>query len=153
MGIMTDYFVATAGRAAAVVEHGPAGEPDLPTLEMKWVEPAVLGSSLWAIIEGVPAEGDRVPLDLDRYDAAGEIVGAADGYGHGVLRIADGFVRALAGLADDRIPAVAAVWSRCEEWIGDWEPGELDDTVLGLRDLAREVTRPDLGMYMWWSGP
>jgi hypothetical protein len=68
-----------------------------------------------------------------------------------LVQIADGFVQALAALPDERIAAVAARWAPAEEWLGPWAPGELDDTVLGLRDLAREVRMPDHHMYVWWS--
>ncbi|MER7420348.1 hypothetical protein ABT346_26795 [Micromonospora peucetia] len=151
MGMITDYFVATPGQATALVERGPTGE-QLPKLEMKWVEPAVLGSRLWAIIEDAPVtEGQDPPLDRRRFDAADRLVGLSEDQTSGLEQIADGFVRALAALPDERIPAVAARWATAEEWLGPWEPGELDATVLALRDLARQVHLPDQHLYVWWS--
>jgi hypothetical protein len=150
MGLITDYFVATAERAMTLAENGPAGS-DVPILQMKWVEPAVLGSTLWAIIENSPVrEGFRLPFDLDRFDASGPMIATTEDETAGVWQIADGFVQALAALPDDRIPAVAALWATADEWIGPWEPGELDDTVLGLRDLARQVST-DHHLYVWWA--
>jgi hypothetical protein len=67
------------------------------------------------------------------------------------VKIADGFVRALATLPDERITDVAARWSTAEEWIGTWEPYEVDPTVEGLRDLARQVRGPEQHRYMWRS--
>jgi hypothetical protein len=151
MGMMTDYFVANPERAMTLAEWGPTGQ-DVPTLEMKWVEPAVLGSILWAIIEDAPVrEGFRLPFDLDRFGACGPKLASSEDEMSGLVLIEDGFVRALAGLPDERIAAVAERWATAEEWVAPWEPGELDSTVLGLRDLAREVRTPDQHMYMWWS--
>ncbi|GAB3838941.1 hypothetical protein ACFPIJ_35535 [Dactylosporangium cerinum] len=157
MGMLTDYFVATADRAAALAEDGPCSAPDLPILEMKGVEPWVLGSKLWAIIEGLPADngdhdsgngGDGVPFDLDRCDAGADWVATA-GDSRVVVRLADGFVAALTALPDERVPGVSSHWARSEEWGGDIEPGELDETVLALRDLARQAVAPDLHLYVW----
>ncbi|WP_328422043.1 hypothetical protein OG470_07360 [Micromonospora sp. NBC_00389] len=151
MGMITDYFVTSPERAMTLAEWGPAGK-DVPTLEMKWVEPAVLGSILWAIIEDAPVpEGHRLPYDLDRFDASDQLMALSEEQTSGLVQIADGFVQALAALPDMRIAAVAARWATAEEWVGPWEPGELDDTVLGLRDLARKVCVPDQHMYVWWS--
>ena len=149
--MITDYFVATPDRAAALAEYGPAND-EVPTLELKWVEPAVLGSQLWAIIENAPvAEGQRLPFDLRRFNAADRLVVLSEEQTSGVEQIADGFVRALAALPGERIPAVAARWATAEEWLGPWGPGELDATVLALRDLARQVNFPDQHLYVWWS--
>jgi hypothetical protein len=151
MGMLTDYFVATRQRAEELAEDGPTGT-EVPMLEMKWVEPAVLGSTLWAIIEDVPVEpGQRLPFDLDRFSAVEDTVAVSGDEMSALQQIADGFVRTLAALPDDRIPAIAARWARAEEWVAPWEPGELDDTVRGLRDLARQVRPPDQHMYVWVS--
>lgn len=151
MGLITDYFAASPQRAVTLAERGPAGE-DVPKLEMKWVEPAVLGSTLWAIIEDAPVpDGHQLPFDLERFDAAAQLMALSEEQTSGLVQIADGFVQALATLPDERIAAVAARWATAEEWTGPWEPGELDDTILGLRDLAREVHPPDQHMYVWWS--
>ncbi|MEU6078694.1 hypothetical protein [Micromonospora sp. NPDC047074] len=150
MGMITDYFVATDERAEALAGCGPAGE-ELPKLALKWVEPAVLGSRLWAIIEEAPvAEGQSPPADRSRFRAADRLVALAEDQTSGVERIADGFVRALSALPDERIPAVAARWATAEEWVGPWAPGDLDSTVLALRDLARQVRLPDQHLYVWW---
>jgi hypothetical protein len=150
MGMFTDYFVATRERAAELAGNGPAGS-EVPTLELQWVEPFVLGSTLWAIVADAPVRpGERVPFDLDRFNAAGDAVAVSDDHTSGLEQLADGFVRALAALPDDRIPAIAARWSRAEEWAGPLGPGDLDDTVRGLRDLARQVRPPDQHMYVWF---
>ncbi|WP_433076899.1 hypothetical protein ACQP1P_33140 [Dactylosporangium sp. CA-052675] len=148
----TDYFVADRARAMTLVEWGPEGT-NLPMLVMKWVDPWVLGSMLWAIIEDLPVpEGEGLPFDLDQHNAVGEVLLAGNEEGSfGVVQIADGFVKALAALPDERIPAVAERWATSDEWIGTWEPHELDPTVEGLRDLARHVHGPGQHMYMWWS--
>jgi hypothetical protein len=155
VGLLTDYFVADRRRAEALVEHGPA-ETDLPKLLMKWVEPAILGSKLWAIIDDVPVDDssdddDGLPYDPDGHDALGDPVAEHDENSCGVVQIADGFVRALAALPADRVAAVAERWATAEEWMGPWEPGELDPTVDGLCELARQVKDPEQHMYMWWS--
>jgi hypothetical protein len=147
----TEYFVADQARAMALAEGGPEGT-DLPMLVMKWVEPWVLGTKLWGIIDDLPAPEGRLPFDLDGHNAGDEVLLAGDEEGSfGVVKIADGFVRALATLPDERITDVATRWSTAEEWIGTWEPYELDSTVEGLRDLARQVKNLDQHMYMWWS--
>jgi hypothetical protein len=151
VGMHTEYFVADRARAMTLVEWGPE-RTELPMLVMKWVEPWVLGSQLWGIIEDLPASEGRLPFDLDEHNAGGEVLMAGDDEGsYGVVQIADGFVQALAALPDERIPAVAERWATAEEWIGTWEPNELDPTVEGLRDLARQVSEPGQHMYMWWS--
>ncbi|GHJ42963.1 hypothetical protein Cs7R123_03050 [Catellatospora sp. TT07R-123] len=151
MGMLTDYFVADRELAMTFAEAGPVGG-GVPTLEMKWVEPAVLGSILWAIVEDAPVpDGEGLPFDLGRFDAAGPLLSLSEEQTSGLIQIADGFVEALAALPDDRVPAVAARWATAEEWVGPWKDGELDSTVLGLRDLAREVRAPDQHMYVWWS--
>jgi hypothetical protein len=146
----TEYFVAARERASALAESGPDGT-EVPMLLMKWVEPWVLGSTLWAIIEDLPAPDGALPFDLDEHDAGGDLVTRTDESSYGVVQIADGFVRALAALPDERIPAVAERWATAEEWSGPWQPNELDPTVEGLRDLARRVEGPDQHMYLWWS--
>ncbi|MEV4134207.1 hypothetical protein AB0J72_18800 [Dactylosporangium sp. NPDC049742] len=149
----TDYFVAVRDRAMTLVEWGPGGT-ELPKLLMKWVEPGILGSQLWGIIEDLPAsEKDVLPIDFDRYYAVGEVLKVSDGEegSFGLVQIADGFVRALATLPDERIAPVAERWATSEEWLGPWEPHGLDSTVEGLRDLARCVHGPDQRMYVWWS--
>jgi len=151
MDMVTDYFVATPERAMALAEWGPAGE-DVPKLENKVIEHSVFGSILWAIIEDSPATAESgSPFDLDRFDASGPLMALSEEQTSGLDQIADGFVRALATLPDERITAVAARWAAAEEWGRPYEPGELDDTVRGLRDLAREAHLPDQHMYLWWS--
>ncbi|GIJ44393.1 hypothetical protein Val02_12790 [Virgisporangium aliadipatigenens] len=150
MGMFTDYFVATPERAMTLADAGPGGQ-DVPKLELKWVEPGVLGSTLWAIIEDAPVpEGYGLPFDIRRFSADGPMLFACEEYTHGLSQISDGFVRALAALPDERIAPVAARWATAEEWGVEWAPGELDDTVRGLRDLAREVRFPEQHMYLWW---
>ncbi|MBO4209006.1 hypothetical protein [Micromonospora echinofusca] len=102
------------------------------------MEPAVLGSVRRAIIEDAPVPvGHRLPFGLARFDAAGPWIAVAPEQPAGVVQVADGFVHALAALPDERIAAVAARWTTAEEWLGPWEPGQLDDTVLGLREQVR----------------
>ncbi|MGI5239544.1 hypothetical protein [Dactylosporangium sp. CA-139066] len=61
------------------------------------------------------------------------------------------FTAFVEGPADPAgIPPVAARWATAQEWIGSWEPNELDPTLEGLRDLARQVNGPDQHMYVWW---
>lgn len=153
MGVDTDYFVADRPRAVALAEYGPAGT-EVPMLLMKWVEPRVLGSKLWALIDDLPgsASADGLPFDLRQRDAVEDVVLMNNSEGtSGIVQIADGFVQALAALPAERIPAVAQRWSLAEEWFGPWEPNELDDTVEGLCDLARHVNGDGQHMYMWWS--
>jgi hypothetical protein len=46
---------------------------------MTWVEPAVLGSMLWAIIERVPATTPgRPPFDFRRFDAAESMIATSE---------------------------------------------------------------------------
>jgi hypothetical protein len=151
MGIFTDYFVATPERAVTLSADGPADE-DLPKLLLKGVDPAVLGSTLWAIIEGAPVrDGFDVPFDLDRFDAAESFLDTPEEHTAEVVQVADGFVRALSALPDERVAPVAALWGTAEEWGGSVEPGELEGLVCELRDLAREVRGPDQHLYVWWS--
>ncbi|GIJ44392.1 hypothetical protein Val02_12780 [Virgisporangium aliadipatigenens] len=151
MGILTDYFVATPEVAATLADAGPH-EADLPKLELKGVDPAVLGSTLWAVIEGVPVVAPySAPFDLDRYDAIDEWLNDSDDDTHALVQLDDGFVRALATLPDERVAPVAALWGTAEEWGGPVEPGELDGLVLELRDLAREVRSEEQHLYVWWS--
>lgn len=58
-------------------------------LLMKWVEPAVLGSKLWAIIDDVPADdsSDGLPFDLDQHNALGDVVAHHSGGGRRVIQI------------------------------------------------------------------
>jgi hypothetical protein len=151
MGILTDYFVATPERAVTLAARGPHGA-DVPKLELKGVDPAVLGSTLWAVIEGAPVrEPYSAPFDLDRYDAVAEYVADSDEDSHLLVQLDDDFVRVLATLPDERVAPVAASWATAEEWGGPLEPGTLDGLVLELRALAREVRSPDQHLYVWWS--
>lgn len=90
---------------------------------MKWVEPAVLGSKSWAVIDDVPADdsSDGLPFDLDQHNALGDVVAHHSGCGRRVIQISDGFVRALAALPAERIAAVAERWATAEEWGGSWD--------------------------------
>jgi hypothetical protein len=92
-----------------------------------------------------------LPFDLDRFAASGPMMALSEEQTSGLVQVSDGFVRALVALRDERVPAVSARWATAEEWVGPWGPGELDSTVLGLRDLARQVRLPEQHMYVWWS--
>jgi len=143
-----EYFVADRGLAMTLAERGPDGT-DLPMALMTWAEPWVLGSQLWGIIEDLPAPEGSLPFDPEEHNAGGEVLPSAEEGFHGVVQIADGFVRALAALPDERVPAVAERWATSDEWSAAWEPGALDSTVEGLRDLARRVKRGQ-HLYMRW---
>jgi hypothetical protein len=49
MGILTDYFAATAEEAAACADHGPL-DTQLPTAELQWVEPSIILGRLWVCL-------------------------------------------------------------------------------------------------------
>jgi hypothetical protein len=69
----------------------------------------------------LPAPEGALPFDLDEHNAGGEVLMAGDDEGSfGIVKI-----------ADERITAVAERWATAEEWIGTWEPNELDPTVEG----------------------
>jgi hypothetical protein len=143
MGMITEYFIATPELAAGYAEVGPNRE-EVPTLFLKWVEPAGLGSMLWAIIEGVPAEAAS-------FSAVERVLWISDEGEAGLVQVADGFVRALAALPDERIAAVAELWATDEQW-GKYPPqsGALVPAVADLRDLARQVSN-DQHMFVWVS--
>jgi hypothetical protein len=139
------YFVADPQLAETLVEDGPR-PAGLTGVELEDGEPSEIGGLLWALLAGAPLEFDPM-----RFDTWEDCVGMAHD-SCGLILIRDGFVQALAELADERIPAVAATWATADEWQRwdePWARGELDATVRGLRDLARTARATGQRMYVW----
>jgi hypothetical protein len=139
MGILTDYFAATAEEATACADHGPL-DTQLPTAELKWVEPAIILGRLWAAIDGAD-------YDVDSYSGEDHLV-AGDHEGPWLIRIKDACRDALAGIRDDQVTALAETWSTAEEWSGA-DASSLATIIPDLRDVARAACAPDRNLYVW----
>ena len=141
MGTFTEYFAATRDEALACAADGP-GNTELPQIDLKWIDPAVMLGQLWAHAEGQPYSQDYWGDDGPPL--------AGDGQGPWVVQIKDACTASLAAIADDRLLPIAEGWRLAEEWIGDWEPDELAEVVGGLRTVAQAAqSTDDTHMYVW----
>ncbi|MCP2322927.1 hypothetical protein HDA40_001434 [Hamadaea flava] len=139
MGILTDYFAATPAEAAACREHGPL-PTELPKVAAKWLEPTILLGQLWAAVDGVKYK-------VNKHHGDDEMLEPADEEGPWIIRIREECRAAIAGIPDERVPALAATWSEAEEWMAP-EPDWLEKLIPELRAVARAAVE-DRAMYVW----
>jgi hypothetical protein len=138
VGVLTDFFIATADQAVAVSLSGPQ-DRDLPAVLAKWIHPLRL-ATLYAIAEG---HGDTevevdIPVDVDRPD------------GPWLFAIRDEVTAAIAAVTDERLDSVGNAWAMTEEWQRDRGPAsEVISIFRELRDLARRADPPAQRMYLW----
>ncbi len=58
----------------------------------------------------------------------------------------------LAGLCDAHLQGLASEWASASLWGRDRvEPGDLEDLLRGMRQLARHALFANCGMYLWVS--
>lgn len=126
---MVDYFTADSEQVARQTLSGGPGALNLPYVDCKgWLDEL---ETLVAEISG---------RDLSEFGDS-EVV-ADDGEAAGVERMAPETVAALAEVDDARLREYAE-----DELLEEYEV----ERIIGLRDLAREAKRLDLGMYRWSS--
>lgn len=147
MGLLCDYFVAGSDEAAAQTATwpgGPSASPAaLPAVALEGLDPIVPMATLESLVVG----GDPDALVAVN---AGASVGEAQEEVW-VHRLSDALTSALAGASPDRLRQVAEAWSRTEELVDSWSPGDLADALAELADLAGTARRTGGALYCWMS--
>lgn len=138
VGVLTDYFVATADQAAALALRGPQ-HGRLPAMQAKWILPMRLGA-LYAIIADLGEADPEVdePVDVDRPD------------GPWLTVIRDEVTAAIAAVSDESVASVGNAWAMTEEWQRD--PASAEEVIAivrELRKLAQHAGPPARRMYLW----
>jgi hypothetical protein len=138
MGLLTEYFVASAQRAGELVKSGPHGQ-EVPAVLAKNVDPVKL-ASLYGLAGGPSVE----------VSALLEEVAVDDPNGPWLVAIRDEVAAAISGLADGKLPIVGRAWAETDEWRLDGaEDDSLVPLVRDIRDLARQVELPARRLYLW----
>jgi hypothetical protein len=140
MGVLTEFFVATAAQAAAASLTGPH-EHEVPAMLAKSIDPVKV-ATLYELAARLDDPLDDVddPVDVDRPDGPWLVV------------IRDEVATGIAALPDDRLAAVSDAWAATEEWDLDGAAaGLLVPVVRELRDLARQAQPPTHRLYLWMS--
>lgn len=142
MGLLTDFVIAgedEAGDLATAVR--PAER--WPTLECKGVEMVKI-STLFAAATGTPPDDD-LPGSF-------ELAGEGRDEGPWVFRIPENIAGAIAGIAPDELPAVAARWAATEELrLDGWSAGEAAEVIGQLRGHAKKAIEARSTLFLWLS--
>jgi hypothetical protein len=156
MGLLIDYFLASADDQAAAVIDWPGGPakgipkkglfgkalPGLPTLE-SGIEPVVNLGMFEELLTGKSFE-EQLSDPQSR-----PIVANRDGGERLVLRIGDDFSSAIAQSDPARLQELAVPWSQIEEFYGQADPTDLSRFLFRLRDLAGHATDSSQHVYCW----
>lgn len=162
MGVFTEYFIADRdGITDEIIDSGP--DRYLPEDRMvlaKGIDPIVMLGQLGAQLTGTGfleigdsekswsrSSAGPVPEDPAERDAflAENPVEASVEESKDLLR------DAIAGIADDDIPAVAARWATIEEF-GEGVTGpQLEWFVEAMVALTRRGRDEGMHLYCWWS--
>jgi hypothetical protein len=147
MGMLTDFFVASADDAARydeIVNNGEWEEEEssaLPLLER--VEhrgfTGIELSALWALIEGMECSSKHM-LSTGPVSEESEAI---------VERFPQPFVELLEALSDSQINELSSSWAGAEGIQHDAE--ELVDILSDLRRLARKATSSGKNLYIWYA--
>jgi hypothetical protein len=139
MGLLTEFFIASADQAAKLAEDGPQ-DASVPAVFGKDVDTVKIATLNRLIID--PA--GELRLDID------EPVNVDQPDGPWLFVMRDEVTAAIGGLADDQISAAAQNWAATEEWLRDLgDSANLAPFLGDLRDLARRADPPVLRLYHW----
>jgi hypothetical protein len=168
MGVLYDYFRAPGpaavlramDRAGGPLTGDAAGESAFDGLDAKGIDPKVVLGQLVAFIRDVPWSVDVVATDTlwpppetrpASREAWGELPEDSPWMtGPWLERLGADACDALAGVGDDRLPALAGPWAGIEEFgsIGP-EPEVLLELLGQLVDLARRARASGDQLYCW----
>ncbi len=95
---------------------------------------------MWAL-------ADDVPYSTDYHGDDDFVAGGADG--PWLIKVRDACTAALAAIVDERLLPIANHWRHAEEWVVEWEPQRLADTIAELRAVAIAATGPGRHLYVW----
>jgi hypothetical protein len=148
MGVLTDYFVARDDKDAARAHAAVGGPRELgfKTAEWKSIDPVVTLAALDEIVNG------RNALDWIKANAGDDqMVAGGEEDEHWVFRVAAEHAETLAELPDE-ISLIAERWAKSEELeLDGFDPADLVDVLVSLRDLAREARSTSQQLYCWVS--
>jgi hypothetical protein len=140
MGLLIDYFAAPSDDdAVTVLEAGPGKR--FPSLAGNGIEPVVALGKLEELLTGKT-------FDQQIADPASRpLIASGDDWSPVVIKLDDGFVRALAGA--DGLDGLAVPWSQTEELGGMADPMLLADFLRQFQDLARTASGKGCAVYCW----
>ena len=122
-----------------VLEAGPGGR--FPSAEGNGIEPVVTLGKLEELLTG-KTFGQQLADPVSR-----PLIASGDDGNPLIIRLEDGFVRALAGADRSRLDGLAVPWSEIEEFGGMAAPAPLADFLRRLWDLARSAASARI--YCW----
>jgi hypothetical protein len=142
MGLLIEYFAASSDDdARAALAAGP-GER-FPSTDGPGIEPVVNLGKLEELLTGKTFD-----QQLDD-PASRPLIASANDNHVLVIKIGDGFVRALASADRSELDGFAVPWSQIEEFGGTADPAALADFLHRLQDLAQATISGDSAIYCW----
>jgi hypothetical protein len=148
MGVLTDFFVASASDAARydeIVNNGQWGDeeedPSLPKLERAEHKgfTGIELSALWALIDSEQPSAKHQLIMGPMHEESEAIV----------EQLPSAFVRRLAQLTDAQLSALSSSWAGVEG--NQHEPGQLMDVLADLRRLAQSALGAGKNLYIWYA--
>lgn len=142
MGVLVDYFTAPSDEDAAVVLDSGPGER-FPSTEGTGIEPVVMLGRLEELLTGKTFSQQLVD------PASRPLVASGRDHHRLVIKIDNGFARALADADRSTLDDLAVPWSQAEEIGGTADPELLADFLRRLQDLAGAATSTGSAVYCW----
>jgi hypothetical protein len=138
--VLIQYFAAPSDEdAMTVLEAGPGRR--FPSAEGNGIEPVVTLGMLEELLTGKT-------FDQQLADPVSRpLIASGDDDNPVIIKLGDGFVRALAGADRSGLDGLAVPWSQIDELGGMAAPAPLADFLRRLQDLARTATSE--GIYCW----
>lgn len=142
MGLLIDYFAAPSDDdARAALAEGPGDR--FPSTDGPGIEPVVNLGMFEELLTGKTFE-----QQLDD-PASRPVIASANDDQILVIKLEDGFVRALAGAERSGLDGLAVPWSQIEEFGGAADPEALANFLHRLQDLAQTAISAGSAIYCW----
>ena len=169
MGVLHDYVAADDDdQAAGVVDRfgGPAGPATAPTRRALFRRPAPVRALTGIVFDTVPDTGIDPSVELGTLEALltgrphdevvadprwGSVLAERDDGALQVFTLTDTLFRALAAADEAGLAAVAAPWSRTDEFSGAADPGSPAEVLHQVAGLSRRAADRGRRIYCWSS--
>ncbi len=144
VGLLTDYFIAVSDAEAIKTADRPNGPraPNVPTVQLKGVDPVVNLATLEALLTG-----QDVSVILS--DSTRLIQDGGKG-GPWVARVRPSLTEALATATPGQLDSASQRWAETEELTGS-DPDDLRWVLSELQPLAARAKRDGKGLFCWMS--